>query len=151
MDRATLTKYRAEVIERFINIETLMNAVISQHYFKRVLLPFYLEVLYDEYFSFGLKRRIIEKIIKNIDSQKVQDLNRLNTIRNYFAHCGPEIIQLTDKTRKGKVIDPRDTQKRINFESLYDEFMSKVGGVEEYLFKLYEDLGGVAEKELPKT
>jgi len=147
MDKGGISKYRAEVIERFINIETIIDAIISQHYFKKVLINFYLEVLYDEYFSFGLKRRILEKIIKNIDSQKVQDLNRLNTIRNYFAHCNQEIIEGTDKTQKGKVIDPRNIQKEINFESLYAEFISKAEGVEEYLFKLYENLGGVAEKE----
>ena len=46
--------------ERFINIETMINAIISQHYFKKVPLNFYLEVLYDEYFSFALRRRILE-------------------------------------------------------------------------------------------
>ena len=147
MDKDKLSKYRAEVIERFINIEWIINAIISQHYFKRVLLPFVLEVLYDEYFSFALKRRILEKIIKNIDNQKVQDLNRLNTIRNYFAHCNQEIIEGLDKTQKGKIIDPRNIEKEINFEGLYSEFIQKAGNVEEYLFKLYKDLGGLAEKE----
>lgn len=146
MDRETLSKYRSDVIERFINIEWLINAVISQHYFKRVSKPFVLEVLYDEYFSFALKRRILEKVIKNIDNQKIQDLNRLNTIRNYFAHCNQEIIEGTDKKQKGKIIDPRNIEKEINFESLHAELMRIAGGVEEYLFKLYEDLGGVAEK-----
>ena len=150
MDNETLSKYRAEVIERFINIEWIINAIISQHYFKRVILPFLLEVLYDEYFSFALKRRVLEKIIKNIDSKKVQDLNRLNTIRNYFAHCNQEIFEgpgKPDKIQRGKVIDPRDIKKEIDFESLYSEFMQKVTGVEEYLFKLYQDLGGIAKKE----
>jgi len=142
-----ISKYRAEVIERFINIETIIDAIICQHYFKKMLINFYLEVLYDEYFSFGLKRRILEKIVKGIDSQKVQDLNRLNTIRNYFAHYSQEIIKGTDKMQKGKIIDPRDIQKEIDFENLYVEFMDKADGVEGYLFKLYENLGGVAEKE----
>ena len=75
IDKDVLSKYRAEVIERFINMEWLINAIICQHYFKRVLMPFLLEVLYDEYFSFALKRRILEKIINNIDGQKVQELN----------------------------------------------------------------------------
>ena len=86
MNRDKISKCRAEVIERFINIESIIDAIICQHYFKRVIMKFYFEVLYDEYFSFGLKRRILEKIFKDIDSQKLQDLNRLNTIRNYFAH-----------------------------------------------------------------
>ena len=147
MNRDTLSKYRSEVIERFINIEWIINAIISQHYFKRVILPFVLEVLYDEYFSFALKRRILEKVIKNIDNRKIQDLNRLNTIRNYFAHCNQEIIEGTDKTQRGKIIDPRNIQKEVNFESLYADFMERAGGVEEYLAKLFQGLGGALERE----
>ena len=149
MDKDKLSKYRSEVIERFINIETIVDAIICQHYFKKMLINFYLEVLYDEYFSFGLKRRILEKIVKNIDSQKIQDLNRLNTIRNYFAHYNQEIIKVADKTQKWKVIDPRNIEKEINFEGLYAEFMSKAGGIEEYLAKLYQNLGGKLLTEPP--
>ena len=67
MYNTTDSKYRSEVIERFINIEWLLNAIITQHYFKRMVSSFLFEVLYDEYFNFGLKRRIIEKIIPNIN------------------------------------------------------------------------------------
>jgi len=147
LDRDKLSKYRADVIERFINVEWLINAIISQHYFKRVLMPFLLEVLYDEYFSFALKRRILEKIIKNIDGRKVQELNRLNTIRNYFAHCNQEIFEVSDKEKKrGKVIDPKNIKREIDFEKLYTEFMEIAGGIEGYLLKLYQDLGGLLEK-----
>ena len=147
MDKDKLSKYRAEVIERFINIEWIINAVICQHYFKRVILPFALEVLYDPSFSFALRRNILKKIVKDLDNQKVEELNRLNNIRNYFAHCGQEIISGTDKTQKGKVIDPRNIDKEINLERLYADFMQIVWGVEEYLVKVYQDLGGVLEKE----
>ena len=111
IDEETLSKYRAEVIERFINIEIIINATISQHYFERVEKNFYFQVLYDEYFSFSLKRRILEKIVNNINTQQVQDLNRLNTIRNYFAHCGTEFIPAPYNNKKAKIIDPRDIQK----------------------------------------
>jgi len=146
MDKDTLSKYRAEVIEGLINIETIIDGIISQHYFKQVRINFFLEVLYDEYFGFALKRRILEKIIKNIDNQKVQDLNRLNTIRNYFAHYNQEIFEISDKEKKrGKVVDPRNIEKGIDFEKLYTEFKKTEGGVEEYLAKLFHDLGGVME------
>jgi len=147
MDKDELSKYRAEVIERFTNIETLLDAIICQHYFKKMLMSFYLEVLYDEYFSFGLKRRILEKIVKNIDTQKVQELNRLNTIRNYFAHCGAEIIKGLDKKGEAIIFDPRNIEKAIDFKSLHTEFMQIAGGVEEYLFQTYQNLGGVATQD----
>ena len=148
MNRDKISKCRAEVIERFINIESIIDAIICQHYFKRVIMKFYFEVLYDEYFSFGLKRRILEKIFKDIDSQKLQDLNRLNTIRNYFAHYNQEFFEALDKEKKaGKVIDPRNIKSEIDFERLYAEFKSKEGGVEEYLSTLHQALGGVLFKE----
>ncbi len=53
MDNETLSKYRAEVIEKFINI----------------------------------------------DNRKVQDLNMLNTISNYFAHHNQEIFEVSDKEK----------------------------------------------------
>ncbi len=148
IDKDKLSKYRADVIESFINIETIINAIICQRYFKKVTVDFYFEVLYDEYFSFGLKRRILEKIFKDIDSQKLQDLNRLNTIRNYFAHYNQESFEASDKEKKeGKVIDPRNIKSEIDFERLYAEFKSKEGGVEEYLATLHQALGGALLKE----
>ncbi len=75
-------------------------------------------------------------------------MNRLNTIRNYFAHCNQEIFEVANKEKKrGKVIDPRNIEKELNFESLYADFMQRAGGVEEYLAKVFQDLGGVLERE----
>lgn len=146
MDEQLISKYRSEVIERFINIEWIINAIICQHYFKRVITPFILEVLYDEHFSFALKRRILEKIVEDLDSRKLHDLNRANTIRNYFAHCNQQIIEGSDLTTEGKVIDPRKIDKAIDFENLHHEFMAIAGGVEEYLMSIYRQKGGMFVK-----
>ena len=151
MDRDKLSKYRAEIIERFINVETIIDAIICQHYFKKVVSNFFFEVLYDEYFTFGLKRRILKKIIKDIDKQREDELGRLNNIRNYFAHYnqkffGNKDLELQNGKVKQKVegivIDPRNTKEKIDFSALYEEFMDKVVIVEEYLSKTYQDLGG---------
>ena len=146
--KAQISEYRAQVIERTINIEWLMNAIICQHYFSRVVKPFLLEVLYDEYFSFALKRRILEKIVDNLDKRRLQDLNRLNTIRNYFAHCNQEIFGGPDvppEVAEGRVIDPRKLDRAIDFEGLYNEFTQIVGEVEKYLATVYLDKGGELE------
>jgi len=140
-----ISNYRSEVIERTINVEWLMNSIISQHYFKRVIRNFLLEVLYDEYFSFGLKRRIIEKITEDIDIQQIQKLNRINTIRNYFAHCGQEMFKGNappPPNSKGSVPDPRRVDSTIDFEKLYNEFMDIIGDVEKYLGEIYQVKGG---------
>ena len=149
MDREALSKARAEVIEKSINLEWIINAIISQHYFKRVYLAFVLDFLYDEYCSFALKRRLIEKIVKDIDSNQIQNLNRLNTIRNIFAHCGQEIFEgsaIPSKDQIGKVPHPRKTNEALDFKGLHQEFLEKESKVVKYLFGIYENLGGLFQK-----
>ena len=75
----------------------------------------------------------------------------MNTIRNYFAHYNQEYIEGSDKTQRGRVIDPRNIEREINFENLYSEFMKEQGGVTDYLINLFKELGGVLVKDLPKT
>jgi hypothetical protein len=145
MDRQELSQARAEVIEKFINLEWLINAIISQHYFGKVIRPFVLEVLYDQFCSFGLRRRIVEKIVRDIDAKQIDSLNRLSNIRNYFAHVGPEIFSGPDvpgKGQSGVVPDPRKLDKPVDFTGLYEEFQKLEPGVAEYLFEVYQRLGG---------
>jgi len=145
MDEQTLSQARAEVIEKFINLEWLINAIISQHYFSRVYLPFVLEVLYDERCTFALRRSVLEKIVPDLDKKKIQNLNRLNTIRNYFAHTGQQIFKGPVPPSEGQlgiVPDPRKLDKAIDYTQLYEEFQRTEPAVAEYLFKLYQKLGG---------
>ena len=145
LKNSQISKFRSEVIEKTINVEWLMNSIICQHYFGKVIFPFTLEVLYDEYFSFALKRRIIEKIVEDFDKKRLQDLNRLNTIRNYFAHCNQEIFlgpEIPPEGAKGQVIDPRKTDRAIDFEKLYEEFTQIIGEIETYLATVYVEKGG---------
>ncbi len=145
MDEEKISRYRSGVIEHFINCEMIINAIISQHYFGKVMKPFLLEVLYDEYFSFGLKRRILTKTIPNIDKERLADLNRLNTLRNYFAHCNQQFFQGSQKS-VGFIPDPRKTEVGIDFEKLYTEFMEKEPKVIKYLTTILKEKGGIMEK-----
>lgn len=147
MDVKALARARGEVIEKFINLEWVINAIISQHYFGAVRIYFVLEVLYDEYCSFGLRRRILEKIIPKIDRKQLDGLNRLNTIRNYFAHCANEMFEgptIPANGQVGRVPDPRRADASVDFESLHNEFLEKEPAVAKYLFDVYTELGGVA-------
>lgn len=134
-----LSKWRSEVIEGMISVEWYMNAVICQHYFNRVDRSFWLDVLYNEQFSFGLRRSIVERIA----GKDWQDLRRIGTIRNLFAHCD---IELTD-IRAGvpgqpRTPDPRKPEKDVNFAELFKEFREMRGPVEQKLLNLYRKLGG---------
>src|SRR3989339_289012 len=118
----TISEYRSEVIEGFINIEWIINMIISQYFFKSLRKNFLFEFLYDVNCSFSLKRNVLQKIAPSFD--KLEDLNRLNSIRNYFAHCNQEIFEGSDDPtsgKKGKILNPKDTKKELDFEKLYNE------------------------------
>lgn len=66
MSRAILTKYRTKVIEDFIMIEGYVNTIISKHHLGIVSKRFFLEVLIDEYFNFGLRANILEKALHDV-------------------------------------------------------------------------------------
>lgn len=151
-----IIKQRGEVISKFINIEWIINAIISQWYMGKVEKEFVLEVLYDEYFGFSLKRRIIEKIFSERAPSKLKpklkfmldSLNRLNSIRNYFAHC-TESMTLSN-IDGGYIPDPKNHDKPLNFQDLYDEFIKKEKEVREYLHNLFISIGGKAKLDKKK-
>jgi len=87
----------------------------------------------------------LEKIVPDLDKKKIQNLNRLNTIRNYFAHTGQQIFKGPVPPSEGQVgivPDPRKLDKAIDYTQLYEEFQRMEPAVAEYLFKLYQKLGG---------
>jgi hypothetical protein len=145
-----ISKYRAEVIERAINIEWIINAIISQHYFKYVNINFLFEVLYDQNITFALKRNILDKILQSRNhqnEQKMHELNRLNSIRNYFAHCNQEIY--TIKSKEGFIPDPKKPENPIDFNKLYEEFITIAKQVESWLFEEYKGMGGIFSQTKP--
>jgi len=134
MDIPAITKARSEVIEDFIQIETLLSQIIADYYLGRgnpVAFLFVLEVLYDEHCTFALKRNVLNKIIDAIfqdqnerkkADKEFQKLYRLNRIRNLFAHCGPDLYV----AREGKGLrvtpDPRNPSEPLEFGKEYEEF-----------------------------
>jgi hypothetical protein len=132
-------------------MEMLVNAIISQHYLKKVVDAFLLEVLYDEYFNFGLKINILEKILEKInkfDNKKIQNLRRLNNIRNHFAHRNQQFIDLN--SGEERVPDPKRPNVGLDLEFLHDEFVSKEKEVVLFLKEIFERLGGVLSEKMPK-
>jgi len=149
-DKNEIIEQRGEIINKFINIEWIINAIISQWYMSKVEKEFVLEVLYDEYFGFALKRRIIGKIFAERCNSKLKprlksmldSLNRLNSIRNYFAHCTES---MTLSNIDGEYIpDPKNHDRPLNFQALYDEFIKKEKDVNKYFYDLFISIGGKA-------
>lgn len=145
MDDTTLAKLRGDVINRTINIETIMSSIITQHYFGRIVKGFFIDVLYDEGFSWRLKCSILRKIIENPDKQKLNELDRVSGIRNRFAHYG---IQMSKDSATAptdvpfEILDHRKGELGVDFEKLHREFKSLANSVEQYLAQVYQDMGG---------
>lgn len=85
---------RGAIIHKSIDIDAYAGAIIENYF----VLPnkhteFRDMVISDPYFSFGLKIKILKKILKKInwDSYEAlkEDLYRVNEIRNLFAHSVP--------------------------------------------------------------
>jgi hypothetical protein len=146
-DQNDQRRKRGEVIEKTINIEVIIDAIICQAYLKRVVASFTFEVLNDEQFSFGLKVRILEKILPDPDSKRLHVLRRLNTIRNYFAHCN--LVYLSVGDDEARLFDPRKPDRSLDLDRLYDEFCSIEPTLTSYLAKKYTEMGGEMLENLP--
>jgi|GEM_PF-1558777 len=143
MSGSNVSKMRAEVIETLIGLEACIDALIGLHYLGRVSLAFYHEVLYDEYFSFGLKVRILEKILAaegDKHRQQTEKLRRLSNIRNLFAHCG--VKRYDAATKRTFVPNPRNPDEALDFDALHKEFFGTVPEVRDLLIKKAAEKGG---------
>src|SRR3989338_10710823 len=120
MDDKEVSRFRSEIIERFISIEQLVDIIISYHYFGYLNLDFVSHVMYDDSANFGLKCRIIEKTT-NADKQKIKDLYRLNKIRNIFAHSNHAMLGTEGRgeNKNGEILNnPRLSGNRMDFLKL---------------------------------
>lgn len=141
--------YRSEIIEKFINVEKIMNLIISQYYFKKVRIDFLLDVLYNQYSNFALRLEIIKKILPEFDSKIEYDLRKLNVTRNYFAHWDVTLFknEMGKPSQESYTPHPKNKDKTLDFKESYQEFIEKENGITEYLFEEYKKLGGVFIKE----
>lgn len=150
---AYLAKERGKIVEYFLHIDQLLNAIVLLFYEVGKDEDFILDVLYDEYFSTGLKIKILKKLyIKlNIKDKKhitnfTEKLFKLNQIRNYFVHCNlcisEELVDVNKIDKNMSTIDPRDHTKYINFDELYKYFFLNNIVVENELIEVYKNMGG---------
>ena len=123
--RKKLKPMRDYVLEEFPMIEWLINVIISNHYLAKNNYDFMIQVLQDSFFTFGLKLRILEKILRTkgwYDDKIFQKFRKLGNARNLFAHIGPPLF---NKKRGGPHYphpDPKKIGQNINYEELYENF-----------------------------
>ena len=150
MNLRELKAARGDVVDKFADLETFVNLIICHYFLKRIDPKFILEVLYDEQFSFGLRRNVLEKVVPDFDRKQMENLHRINKLRNYFAHCGltmsgpPFGDSVYPSPRKGG-------KEALDWDALYREFTQKAFDVHGYLVDLMHkmDLPFAKEEDQP--
>ncbi|MBS3091493.1 hypothetical protein J4217_03545 [Candidatus Pacearchaeota archaeon] len=83
---------RGVVITKSVDVELMIGAIITNYFaLSNKHSDFSTMVLSDPYFSFGLKINILKKILNKINWSSYdgfkEDLQRIDTLRNRFAHA----------------------------------------------------------------
>ena len=129
-------EYRGAVIHDFISIEAFISSIIAIYFAKKEKNnEFNRTVMDDEYFSFGLKINILEKLNLVVYNGFFEDIRRLNKIRNIFAHNIPTLDEgfyCYDKK------DKKQNHKKM--KELYEEFTNKTKIVDAQLDKIFSEL-----------
>ena len=162
MDIPSVAKARAEVTEGFIQIETLVGRIITDYYFGQnnpMSLLFMLEMLYDEHCTFAMKRSVLRKVLDPLFQEKetrkkteieFQKLYRLNSVRNNFAHCGPDVVLAKDGKGMRFTPDPRNTCKQLDLESDLKAFKRLEPEVFRWLIELLPKVTSVREQAVSR-
>lgn len=135
-----LVSLRGNIINASIQIETLLDAILTNHYIpSEIQSSFLTKFLSDEYCTAGLKIRVFEKIGLSKSEYKGfnEDLRRIFNIRNIAAHSIPMLS--TDFA----FIFSSKKEKPENLDELNREFVEKYRKVKPILtnivFKLIEE------------
>lgn len=162
MNTNDIQQQRTEVVEKYINLEILINACISQYFFKNVNSSFYFYVLFDPHFSYQLRINIFKKIVSGLppenytgDREKlIRKLQRVGDIRNIFIHVaglkfypskeGRSDIVITKSLieEEGITPDPKNPSSPLDFKKLYEEYLSLEKFLNQEISSIYQVLGG---------
>jgi len=139
-----LAQYRGVIIQDSINIEAMIDSIIINYFVKENKhSQFLTKVVEDENFSFGLKINILGKMNLEIYKGFIEEVKRINNIRNIFAHCLPGsftgALSYYNKNKK--------THEVKELEEFHAEFLERIKRVWEQLDKLFNNLVEENKKE----
>ncbi|MDD4901820.1 MAG: hypothetical protein PHE24_01665 [Patescibacteria group bacterium] len=145
MNFTEIINARGIVANKFVSIEGLVAVIICLHYLKRVDNKFILNVLKNELSSFGLCKSVLKLIIDNKkNGDELQNLEKLNRIRNIFSHSviSGDSGQSNGDIMNASFVNHKDLDKKINAEEMLKEFNSLYDSTIEWLMKIFEEKGG---------
>ncbi len=142
MDRKRFEELRRNVLDKFNNLEILMNLAITKYYFEEINKDFMFRVLHSPFFSSSLRIDILLKIVKDSDKKRfnriINNLKNMSNIRNYFAHITPQYFSSGGEVTMEKVgwfPHPKDPSKIIDLEEEHEKFFELEKEVHPYLLK----------------
>lgn len=131
-----IQNYRGSVIGKAIDIEAKIDAILNLYLSKESTQhEFMHKVLDDEYFSFGLKIRILKKINLGLDKKLIKKIERMKNIRNEFAHRVPGVIPKAGHLSISFDDITKDNPKRI--EESFEGFAKLINEIEPELDKIF--------------
>jgi hypothetical protein len=151
MKKKELFHERGLILDLFVSAETLISMIIAQHYFKdsvqTVKYDFQFFILENPNFSWRLKRETLAHILRkdNLDATNLEDLDRINSIRNIFAHR-QFVTNDSPQTPESEIFftnpkHPFDAKRNIFAENIKNEFYSLFGPVLDWLYVLAQTKG----------
>lgn len=148
MDRKRFEELRRNVLDKFNNLEMMMNLAISMYYFKKIDKDFVFRVLSNPYFTSALRIDILLKIIKDSNKKRfksiINKIREMSNIRNYFAHITPNYFDEDEEIKMEKVgwwPHPKDPTKRIDLEEEHEKFFELEKEVHPYILNFCNFLG----------
>ncbi len=139
-----IAQYRGVIVHDSISIEALIGAIIAIYFVSDTKNnEFNRKVIDDEYFSLGLKIRILEKLKLETYKEFFEDIRRINNIRNIFAHKVPTL----DEGFISQDFKEEKTETK-HMSELHGEFLEKIKKVDEQLEKIFSKLVEDRKKEI---
>ena len=151
-----LPKERGEILDTFITIDTAISMIISKHYLGdspplpsqiNKEIDFLVNVMGNDQCTFAFKRNILIHILRtdNLDASLMEELYRLNKLRNIFAHS-TYITNSNPQTPESEVYYqnpkfPWDKTKNILAEDLKKEFNTLAPDIINWLIDLAKRKG----------
>jgi len=148
MDRKRFEEIRRNVLDKFNNLEMMINLTISMFYFNKINKDFIFRVLNNPFFSSALRMDLFLKIIKDSNKKrrsKIESgIKQMSNIRNYFAHITPQYFDPEEKMSIEKVgwfPHPKDPLKRLDLEEEHEKFFKLEKEVHPYIKNTCKVLG----------
>jgi hypothetical protein len=130
-----IQELRGRIVNKAIDVEAMVNAILNLYFAKKEKQnEFMHKVLDDEYFSFGLKIKILRKINIRLERGLIEKIERIKNIRNEFAH---KILGVIPKEGPLSISFNISEENPKNIEELYQDFSKLIEEVIPELDRLF--------------